>query len=127
MWKSGHSSELVVFLGVILLLSVVPPVISSTTIESSNTGPYLDTVLCKVIEGDDQQVTALLNNEVDLIGDWVDPTHMSTLMSTEDVQIETNLRNGYGYITINCAKYPLNITAFRRAAAFALERASSCG
>jgi ABC-type transport system substrate-binding protein len=32
------------------------------------------------------------------------------------------IRKGYGYLSINCHKYPLNITAFRRALAFAIDK-----
>ncbi|MHA2045366.1 MAG: ABC transporter substrate-binding protein, partial [Candidatus Thorarchaeota archaeon] len=39
-----------------------------------------------------------------------------------DISIFSALRNGYGHITINCRDYPLNISAFRRAFAFAFDK-----
>ncbi len=85
-------------------------------------GPYVDTLLFKVIAQDDQQVLALLDNEIDLIGDSVDPVFLDTLSAATDIDTSTYLRNGYGYLTINTAKYPFNITSFRRAFAFALDK-----
>jgi len=94
----------------------------TTDLGGLKTGPFVDKLVFNVIEGDDQQVLALLNDEIDLIGDMVDPTHLPTLQGAKDIEVANVLRNGYGYVTINCAKYPFNITAFRRALAFALDK-----
>ncbi len=85
-------------------------------------GPYVDKIVYNVIEGDDQQVLALQNDEIDLIGDMVDPTHLATLQAAENIEVANVLRNGYGYVTINTAKNPFNYTDFRRAIAFALDK-----
>ncbi|MCK5303556.1 MAG: hypothetical protein KAJ96_10475, partial [Candidatus Thorarchaeota archaeon] len=85
-------------------------------------GPFVDKVQFRVIEGDDLQILALLNNEIDLIGDIVDPSFLSNLAEVGDIDVASRIRNGYGFFTINCAKYPFNITAFRRAAAFAFDK-----
>ncbi len=85
-------------------------------------GPYVDKLVYKVIVGDDQQVLALQNNEIDLIGDMFDPMYLPILESAEYIQVDSIPRNGYGYILINCAKYPFNITEFRRACAFAFDK-----
>ncbi len=101
------------------------PVLTSGTVTSvivSKNGPYLDKVLFKVIIQDDQQVSSLLNNEIDMIGDYIDPSFLGTLQEAENIDISEMQRNGYGYISINCAKYPFNITAFRRAVSFALDK-----
>ncbi|MHA1859357.1 MAG: ABC transporter substrate-binding protein, partial [Candidatus Thorarchaeota archaeon] len=94
----------------------------TTDLGGLKTGPFIDKLVFNVIEGDDQQVLALLNDEIDLIGDMVDPTHLPTLEGAKDIEVANVLRNGYGYVTINCAKYPFNITAFRRALAFAVDK-----
>jgi len=39
-----------------------------------------------------------------------------------DISIHQSIRNGYGHITINCDKYPLNISGLRRAFAFAFNK-----
>ncbi|MDF1539420.1 MAG: ABC transporter substrate-binding protein [Candidatus Thorarchaeota archaeon] len=85
-------------------------------------GPYVDKIVYKVITQDDQQVLALQDDEIDLIGDMIDPVFLETLLEAENIDVANVLRNGYGYITINCDKYPFNITAFRRAFAFALDK-----
>ena len=89
-------------------------------------GPYVSKIVYKVITQDDQQMLALLNDEIDLIGDIIDPSFLPTLQIQYDIQVANRLRNGYGYLTINCAKYPLNITAFRRAFAFAFDKEQIC-
>ncbi len=98
------------------------PGVSAAGTHVDGSGPYVDTLLFKVIGGNDQQVLALKNNEIDIIGDIVDTAYIDELAASPDVSLGTTLRNGYGYLTINCAKYPFNITAFRRALAFALDK-----
>ena len=85
-------------------------------------GVHVETLVFSVISQGDEQVLALLNDEIDLIGNTIDPTFIPSLEEAEDIELASVLRNGYGYLTINCAKYPLNITAFRRAFAFALDK-----
>jgi ABC-type transport system substrate-binding protein len=85
-------------------------------------GPYVDKIVYNVIEGDDQQVLALQNDEIDLIGDMVDPTHLPTLEGADNIEVANVRRNGIGYVTIKTDKYPFNITNFRRAIAFALDK-----
>ncbi|MBD3408088.1 MAG: hypothetical protein GF411_18350, partial [Candidatus Lokiarchaeota archaeon] len=88
----------------------------------AKSGPYIDKLVFNVIEGDDAQVLALQNDEIDLIGDMVDPGFLPQLEEDENIDVVNVLRNGYGYVTINCDKYPLNYTAFRRALSFALDK-----
>jgi ABC-type transport system substrate-binding protein len=85
-------------------------------------GPYVNKIVYNVITQDDQQVLALQNNDIDLIGDMVDPSFLPSLEASDNIEIANVLRNGYGYVTINTAKYPLNETALRRALAFALDK-----
>ncbi|MFW9846415.1 MAG: ABC transporter substrate-binding protein [Candidatus Thorarchaeota archaeon] len=85
-------------------------------------GPYVDQIVFNVLDNEDQRVLALINDEIDLIDEQVDPTYLPQLEAADDVALEGILRNGYGHLTINCDKYPLNLTAFRRALAFALDK-----
>ena len=64
----------------------------------------------------------MVDGDVDMIDDPLVPSQISLLTGAEDIQIESTPRNGYGYLAINCDKYPLDITAFRRALAFALDK-----
>jgi ABC-type transport system substrate-binding protein len=89
-------------------------------------GPYLDRIVFDTNETEEEQVQALLTNEVDIIGPIIDPSFAPTLSEAEDIEVATTLRNGYGYLLINYQKYPFNLTAFRRALAFALDKQAIC-
>jgi ABC-type transport system substrate-binding protein len=106
-------------------MMAISPIFASaqTTLPGHDkSGPYVDKIVFNVITQDDQQVLALQDDEIDLIGDMVDPSFLDTLTEAENIEVANVLRNGYGYVTINTAKYPYNITAFRRALAFALDK-----
>jgi ABC-type transport system substrate-binding protein len=111
-----------VALFVFMAVSPVLPVDSMDVPSDLNVGPYVDKVVYEVIQGQDQRILSLLNREVDFIGDFVNPSFVSILEAAEHISIANTLRNGYGHITINCDKYPLNITAFRRAFAYAFDK-----
>jgi ABC-type transport system substrate-binding protein len=118
----GHSELFcaVVFLvAMTLVLPVAGQLASQVPLKN---GPYLESVTYRVINSPDQQVLELLDNHLDMIGDFIDLSFYDTLRASEDVQLDSILRNGYGYFTINCEKYPFNITAFRRAFAYALDK-----
>ncbi|MHA2211849.1 MAG: ABC transporter substrate-binding protein, partial [Candidatus Thorarchaeota archaeon] len=85
-------------------------------------GPLIDKVVYDVIPERDQQVLALQNDRIDLIGDLVDPSLMPVLEASENIETETTPTNSYVALSINCRKYPLNLTAFRRAFAYALDK-----
>ena len=95
---------------------------ASNAEDYNGAGPWVDKLLFNVIEGDNQQVLALLNNEIDGIVDVTDSSFLPTLEASPNIAVESYQSNGYGYISINSAKYPFNITAFRRALAFALDK-----
>jgi ABC-type transport system substrate-binding protein len=96
---------------------------AQTTLPGSfYTGPFMDKLVIKVIEGDDQQVLALLNEEVECLGEFLNTDYLPEVEADDDVDIFQATRNGFGHITINCGKYPMNYTAFRRAMAFAIDK-----
>ncbi|TXT57566.1 MAG: putative Dipeptide-binding protein DppE [Candidatus Thorarchaeota archaeon] len=109
----------------VLMLSAIP-LLAPANSSMQYYGPYVDKITYKVITGDNAQVLALLDNEIDLVGDMIDPSFLPQLEESEDIEIANVLRNGYGYFSINCDKYPFNITAFRRALAFALDKEAIC-
>jgi ABC-type transport system substrate-binding protein len=88
-------------------------------------GPTLDKIQYFIIEEEIDRFNALYTDEIDIIGDYVDPSILDTL-GLPPYDIGQSLRNGYGCITINCDKYPLNETAFRRAFALALDKQRIC-
>ncbi|MHA1908620.1 MAG: ABC transporter substrate-binding protein [Candidatus Thorarchaeota archaeon] len=87
----------------------------------SKKGPYVDKLLIRY-QDHDTSVQALVDGEVDIIADSLDSETVDELTESENIEIAQSLRNGYGYMTINTGKYPLNETALRRAIAFALDK-----
>jgi ABC-type transport system substrate-binding protein len=87
-----------------------------------NVGPYVDKLVFKVIANQDQRILALQAGEIEMDNSFFDPVHLPTLDADPDIDIFNALRNGYGHITINCRDYPLNISAFRRAFAYAYDK-----
>ncbi len=85
-------------------------------------GPFIDKIIFKVITSSDEQVLALLDNEIDLIGDFVNPSYLPALQQAENVEVVEVPGNEYGYVAIDTAKYPFNITSFRRATALAVDK-----
>ena len=112
---------------VLLLLSMGMNVEAQLTLQRTEmNGPFIDRLELVRSESDDQQILALLNNEVDLVEGLIDPGYLDVLEESENVRVARILRSGYGRFVINCGKYPLNITAFRRAFAFALDKEAIC-
>jgi len=104
------------------LMAVSPMFASAATVPGNQkTGPYIDKFILKN-RASDVEVLSLLNNEVDLIGEQVDPQYLPSLQAADNINIESLHRNGYGFITMKCDKYPFNITSFRRALAFAIDK-----
>ncbi|MFX1578802.1 MAG: ABC transporter substrate-binding protein, partial [Promethearchaeota archaeon] len=112
-------------LGLLIMLMLVGfsnPTTDAMKLDDVKGGPYVDKVVYKVISQNDQQILALQNDEVDMIGDTVDPVYINALEADPNIEVVNHTRNGYGKFVINCDVYPLNITAFRRAFAFALNK-----
>ncbi len=120
--KSHGGCFLLVVLIIVLLGVPQVPVMAQLFDTPLKSGPFVDKLVFNVITQEDQRVLALMNDEIDVIDDTVDPIFLEVLESAENIETSTTLRNGYGFFTINCAKYPFNITAFRRAMAFALDK-----
>jgi ABC-type transport system substrate-binding protein len=87
-----------------------------------NVGPYIDKLVYKVIKDPAQTILALQAGTIEMDNSFFNPSYLSQLTADPDIEVFEALRNGYGHITINCDKYPLNISAFRRAFAFAFDQ-----
>ena len=87
-----------------------------------NQGPYVDRLSFKIIPNQDQRILALQSGTIDMDFSFFDPTYMETLEADPNIGLYEALRNGYGHITINCREYPLNISGFRRAFAYAYNK-----
>ena len=112
----------VVLFGLIMTLGGPVIMASASDVTWSNSGPYVDEIVYNFMQTSDEIVLALMNDEIDMSGRMIDPNHLDTLIADPDIEVDTRLRNGYGHITINCQKYPFNISAFRRAFAFAFDK-----
>ena len=107
----------------IILQSNLIPVQGHLAVTSDlSKGPYVDEIVYHVINNQDQRILALQAGEIDMDTSFFDPVHYDTLNSDPDIDIFQCVRNGYGHITINCDKYPFNISAFRRAFAYAINK-----
>jgi len=86
-------------------------------------GPYVDKVVYRTISSYESRVQALLSGEIDLDTSFVGYHSLTSLLTEDpDIEIFESPRNGYGHITINCARYPFSISGFRRAFAFAFNK-----
>ncbi len=120
--QSALNSIIVAVFVMMFVFGSVPIQTSAIEFDNIKAGPYMDRILYKVIESENQQVLALQNGDVDLISNILDPSYKPTLLADPDIAIAEHQRNGYGKFVINCDKYPLNISSFRRAFAFAYNK-----
>jgi ABC-type transport system substrate-binding protein len=102
----------------------VSPVLSNavTVPDNLNTGPYVEKIVYQVIASQDQRIAAILAGTVETDNSFFNPSNLPLIQADPDVSIAENLRNGYGHIRINCRDYPLNISGFRRAFAYAYDK-----
>ncbi|MGY5851954.1 MAG: ABC transporter substrate-binding protein, partial [Candidatus Thorarchaeota archaeon] len=84
-------------------------------------GPYVNRLVYTAIEDKDQTIMAIQDGGMEMQTGFMNPEHVPTF-ELPGIAIFSPLRNGYGHITINCEKYPLNISAFRRAFAYAFDK-----
>jgi ABC-type transport system substrate-binding protein len=114
----------ITFAAAFLLMAVSPAFVQA--VDPYNwelkVGPYVDKIVYKVINSQDQRVLAMLAGEIEMDNSFFDPVHYQTLDDDPDIDIFSALRNGYGHITINCRDAPLNESVLRRAFAFAFDK-----
>ncbi|RDE17079.1 MAG: hypothetical protein C4K49_03775 [Candidatus Thorarchaeota archaeon] len=90
--------------------------------ELIQTGPFVDSIWIRNWIDGEEAVQALVSGEIDVMDSEVPPEYLSELLEVEYVDVGRILRNGYGCLSINTRKNPLNYTAFRRALAFAFDK-----
>jgi ABC-type transport system substrate-binding protein len=115
-------AAMAVFIALGFIFSLSPLQVTGALSEALQQGPYVNEVVFKVIENLPQRVLALQEGEIDLDTSFFNPLSLPLLMEDPDITTTLTLRNGYGHLTINCDSYPLNISAFRRAFAFAFDK-----
>ncbi len=130
LWGTTMSKQIVIVGIIVCLFSISPnQVISSVSVNYeyqtariSSWGPFLDRIVYNIIENEQDQVSALVNDEIDIIGHPVNLSYFDGVIGVEDISLESTTANSYMAFIFNCAKYPFNITAFRRAFAYALDK-----
>jgi ABC-type transport system substrate-binding protein len=120
--SSRMISSLIAYLLVVLVATQTPVSAINPIPWDLNVGPYVDTIVYKVIANQDQRILALQAGEVEMDLGMLDVSHLPTLDADPDIDYYSALRNGYGHITINCRDYPLNISGLRRAFAYAFDK-----
>lgn len=125
---SMKRDQLAICLISLILIAVIPPSMPSkvNTPEDIKDGLFLDKVVFDFLFDEGETIQALLDDEIQIVGDMIDPDYIPELEEAESVETAEVLRNGYGYLTINCGKYPFNLTSFRRAFAFAIDKRKIC-
>ena len=104
------------------MLSSNPVAAAMNISDDLNVGPYVNTIIYKVIANQDQRMLALQAGEIEMDTSFFDPVHYAILDDFGDIAIFSALRNGYGHITINCRDWPLNETVLRQAFAYAFDK-----
>jgi len=97
--------------------------ITTCQIESDSLveGPYVDAIDFQIIY-QDQKILDLQSGSIHMDSSYLFPAYFQAIEEDPDIEVYNSTRNGYGHISINCAKYPLNISGFRRAFAFAYDK-----
>ncbi|MFW9926278.1 MAG: ABC transporter substrate-binding protein, partial [Candidatus Thorarchaeota archaeon] len=96
--------------------------VTASEVTWTNTGPYVDSIVYSFMQTSEEMVSALLNNEIYMTGKYIDYEFLDILNADPDIVLDSRVRSGYGHIAINCGKYPLSISAFRRAFAYAFDK-----
>ena len=69
----------------IVFVLIVGVVSSFGFVSATPAGVHVETLVFSVISQGDEQVLALLNDEIDLIGNTIDPTFIPSLEEAEDI------------------------------------------
>ena len=122
--RFGINQKVIVLWVLICVIFPLLPITQAEIYGNTWTGPWIDRLVLEVIQDETQQILALIDDEVDIIGNQIDPEFVDQLQEAniENIKVYENLRFGYGLLYFNCMRYPMNITAFRRALAFAVDK-----
>ncbi|MHA2158899.1 MAG: ABC transporter substrate-binding protein [Candidatus Thorarchaeota archaeon] len=108
---------------IFLFIFLQTPLVVSTDIQDDiRHGPFVDKVVYKVINDYESRILALQEGVIDIDSGFIEVSNISKLLADPNIEVIELPRNGYGDIIINCARYPLNISGFRRAFAYAFNK-----
>lgn len=124
--RIGVKTGIIIVVIVGSLLITIPNV-SADLPENIDNGPYIDNAVYKVIQNGDMRRLALLAGEIDMDSVSIkpyyeDPSYLAELAADPDIDIAQTMRNGYYYANFDCEQYPVNISGFRRAFAYAFNK-----
>lgn len=95
---------------------------AADNVDINRQGPYVDTVMYKITENQEDAIAGLQNGEIEIILDSIDPQYLEELEESTNIDVAKTNRNSYGFFLFNYERYPLNMTVLRRAAAFAFDK-----
>ena len=72
----------------LLLLGSAPVAILAEDGEYDLSGPYLDKLIYNFIDGENQQVLALMNGDIDIINDFLDISYVGLLTGQEKESLQ---------------------------------------
>jgi ABC-type transport system substrate-binding protein len=105
----------------LFMITNLPLGVKAVQVGNQWTGPWVDKIVYRVMPNESDRFLALIDGDVDIIGGRIGPSFFD-IQWIENIGAAEFLKLGYGIVEINCAKYPMNITNFRRAVAFALDK-----
>ena len=118
-------------LAVLLFVGMMPiwfypagqlPSVAAQDGEWDPTGPYADRLIFHVITGQDVQVAALIQGDIDNLADNVEAAYIEELQANPNIEVTQTERLGFGFMAINCLRYPYTYPEFRRALAYAADK-----
>ncbi|MBN2228803.1 MAG: hypothetical protein JW779_04345 [Candidatus Thorarchaeota archaeon] len=121
-WRNYKAISIAVFLSIMIIYASNEITAYNSIPSDLNMLPYVDNINFEVISYKDNRILALQAGTIDMDTSYFDPIHYDTLNSDPDIAIYKVLCNGYKHITINCRDYPLNISALRKAFAYAFDK-----
>ncbi|MFX0051799.1 MAG: ABC transporter substrate-binding protein [Candidatus Hermodarchaeota archaeon] len=124
-------------LNLVILIGLITIFCASTVFPSSNSvmtatwvsgfrphGAYVDEVVFKVYASTDvdQTMLDLQNGVIDAYDEHIQDTYVPSLTSNPDIAVNNYLIPIYRHNSLNCDLFPTNITNFRRAIAFGMDK-----
>ncbi len=105
----------------IICFSITPLTVNGYQSTELMAGPSIGSLEFHTGMSLDDQIASLQNDEIDIVSNCFD-TGEYDLVNTDKIVVHHVPLDHYWYLTINCRKIPFNMTAFRRAIAFALDK-----
>ncbi len=85
-------------------------------------GAYVDEVKFVMFDDLAQAMVALQNGEVDALDGQVPPNALPIEITYPNISVNLASSKSFKHLNLNCGRFPTNITAFRRAIAFGLDK-----